>query len=92
MIGSPLAPVVTAIVSVIALAVWLAMVFYADAHPPQADSHVVAERDNGREITATTGGSRMTVPKPRQLTHRGGRRWLGERIDPFLTLSPLSAS
>jgi hypothetical protein len=51
MIGSPLAPVVTAIVSVIALAVWLAMVFYADAHPPQADSHVAAERDSGREIT-----------------------------------------
>ena len=51
MIGSPLAPVVTAIVSVIALAVWLAMVFYADAHPPQAGKHVVAERDSGREIT-----------------------------------------
>jgi hypothetical protein len=27
------------------------MVFYADAHPPQADGHAVAGRDRGREIT-----------------------------------------
>lgn len=63
MIGSPLAPVVTAIVSVIALAVWLAMVFYADAHPPQAGSHVVAERDNGREITGHDGRQQNDRPE-----------------------------
>jgi hypothetical protein len=55
MIGSPLAPIVTAIVSVIALAVWLAMVFYADAHPPQADGHTAAGRDRSREITGHEG-------------------------------------
>jgi hypothetical protein len=62
MIGSPLAPIVTAIVSVIALAVWLAMVFYADAHPPQADSHAVAGRDRGREITGHDGRQQNDPP------------------------------
>ena len=63
MIGSPLAPVVTAIVSVIALAVRLAMVFYADAHPPQADSTCGAERDNGREITGHDGRQQNDRPE-----------------------------
>jgi hypothetical protein len=62
MIGSPLAPIVTAIASVIALAVWLAMMFYADAHPPQADSHAVAGRDRGREITGQDGRQQNDRP------------------------------
>ena len=63
MTGSPLAPVVIAIVSVIALAAWLAMVFYADAHPPQAQNHVTAERDSGREITGSDGRQQNDRPE-----------------------------
>jgi hypothetical protein len=55
MTGSPLAAVIIAIVSMISLAAWLAIVFYADAHPGHTESHVAAKRDSASEITSNDG-------------------------------------
>jgi hypothetical protein len=43
MTGSALAPVVIPIVVVVALAAWLAMVYYADAHPGYRTRRTVGE-------------------------------------------------
>jgi hypothetical protein len=49
MTGSALAPIIIPIVVVIALAAWLAMIFYADAHP----GHI---RHSAASGPGTTGG------------------------------------
>jgi hypothetical protein len=43
MTGSAVAPVVIPVVIIVALAAWLAMVFYADAHPPHAGRRTASE-------------------------------------------------
>lgn len=59
MTGSMLALIITPIVTVIVLAAWLIMVFYADAHP--AWRHKAAsERDSGE------GGDRVAERDPGQ--------------------------
>ena len=55
MTASPLAAVIIAIVSIISLALWLAMVFYADAHPRYAESDAMAERGSASEISGKHG-------------------------------------
>jgi hypothetical protein len=72
MTGSPLAPVIIAIVSVIALALWLAMVFYADAHPGYAERDAMAESGSASEYPASTGASETIVPKAYR-AETGGR-------------------
>ena len=49
MTGSPLALIITAIVAVITLAAWLALVFYAAAHPGHA-GHAAAVQVGGGEV------------------------------------------
>lgn len=68
MTGSVLAAVIIPIVVVIALAAWLAMVYYADAHPGRPGRDAVADRSiadeaasdrtrhqNERRVTTSSG-------------------------------------
>jgi hypothetical protein len=69
MTGSSLAPVIVPIVAVLAMAVWLGLVFYASAHPRWKRYDVLAGSAPGalsrgpgapalparRDLTATTG-------------------------------------
>jgi hypothetical protein len=55
MIGSPLAAVIIPIVSVISLAFWLVMIFYADAHPGYRENDAMAERRSAGEIPSKHG-------------------------------------
>ena len=68
MTGTDLATIVPPIVAMISLAVWLAMVFYADAHPavrrqapakPGPEPAVPAPADSGGELAA-----RPSVQRP----------------------------
>ena len=75
MTGSPLAPVIIPVVAVIVLAAWLALVFYADAHPGHAARAAAAERGIASETTSgdarqrderqenTSGGDRESSPE-----------------------------
>ncbi len=54
MTGSALAPVIISVVAIAALAAWLAMVFYADAHPSQA----------GRRTAREPGSVAAVGPRP----------------------------
>lgn len=63
MTGSPQAALIIAIVSVISLAAWLAMVFYADAHPPRAEGDVAAEDDGTGGTTGDAGRQRDDRPE-----------------------------
>jgi predicted lipid-binding transport protein (Tim44 family) len=51
MTGSALAPIIIPIVALIALAAWLAMIFYAEAHP----GHVRHGAASGSAATPTDG-------------------------------------
>ena len=66
MTGSTLAAVVIPIVALTVLAVWLAMVFYADSHPRWGTSGATSAR--GR--SSLPGGARkppdVEIPRPRQ--------------------------
>jgi len=63
MTGSPQAAIIIAIVSVISLAAWLAMVFYADAHPPRPESDTAAGRDGGDGTTGDAGRQQDDRPE-----------------------------
>jgi len=60
MTGSALAPIVIPIVVVIALAWWLAMIFYADAHP----GHVRHGAASGPATTAGDEHAQSLPPGP----------------------------
>ena len=62
MIGSYLVPIVVPIVAFAAMAAWLGMVFWADAHP-QWKSHAVA---SGPKITAAGSPPAAAGPGARQ--------------------------
>jgi hypothetical protein len=71
MTGSTLAAVVIPIVAMTALAVWLAMVFYADSHPRWGTSGTTS----GRGRSSLPGGAQkppdIEVPRPRPEGSRG---------------------
>ena len=70
MTGSTLAAVVIPIVALTVLAVWLAMVFYADSHPRWRTSSTTP----GRRSSGLPEGARkppeVEVPRPRQAGSR----------------------
>jgi hypothetical protein len=85
MTGSPLAPVIIPVVVVIVLATWLALVFYADAHPGHVGRAAAAEHGIASETTSgdarqrderhenTSGGDRESSPEEQDAAHPGGR-------------------
>lgn len=62
MIGSYLVPIVVPIVAFVAMAVWLGIVFWADAHP-QWKSHAVV---SGPKLTAAGNPPAAAEPGARQ--------------------------
>jgi hypothetical protein len=74
MTGSPLAPVIIAIVSVISLTLWLAMVFYADAHPGYAESDAMAEHGSASEISSKHGREQNDRAESISSGNRGSAR------------------
>jgi len=66
MTGSSLAPVVIPIVAVVVLAVWLTMVYWADAHPPRRGG--VSESGLSRSDATAPGEveGRVQPPAPPQ--------------------------
>jgi hypothetical protein len=63
MTGSFLVPIVVPIVAVVALAIWIGLVFWADAHPGWK-AHGVAP---GSEVT----GARLTLPEAESAAYPG---------------------
>jgi hypothetical protein len=66
MTGSTLAAVVIPIVVVIVLAVWLAMVFYADSHPRWRTSGTTSGRGSPGLPEGARKPPEVEVPRPRQ--------------------------
>jgi hypothetical protein len=65
MTGSTLAAVVIPIVVVIVLAVWLAMVFYADSHPRWRTSGTTSGRGSPGLPEGARKPPEVEVPRPR---------------------------
>jgi hypothetical protein len=86
MTGSPLVGVIVPVVGVIVLAAWLALVFYADAHPGHAARATAAERGIGSETTSGDGGSGMSARKMPQA--ETGSHLLRSRMARTLTADP----
>jgi hypothetical protein len=85
MTGSPLVGVIVPVAGVIVLAAWLALVFYADAHPGHAARAAAAERGIASETTSgdarqrderrenTSGEDGESSPEEQDGVHPGGR-------------------
>jgi hypothetical protein len=63
MTGTDLSAIVTPIVAMISLAVWLAMVFYADAHPG-VRRQAPAEPSGQAAHAPAEGGAEPAAPAP----------------------------
>jgi len=70
MTGSPLAPVIIPIVAVIALAAWLAMVFYADARPGHTVRDAAARQGIASE--SNSGDARQRDERPEVIPSGNG--------------------
>jgi hypothetical protein len=66
MSGSTTAVVVIPIVVVIVLAIWLAMVFYADSHPRWGTSGTTSGRRSSGLPEGVRKPPEVEVPRPRQ--------------------------
>ena len=85
MAGSPLVGIIVPVAGVIVLAAWLALVFYADAHPRDAARATAAERGIASETTSgdarqrderqenASGGDGESSPEEQDGAHAGGR-------------------
>jgi hypothetical protein len=85
MTASPLAHIIIPIVAIIALAAWLAMVFYADAHPGHAGRDAAARQDiaskpdsgdarqQDERPETTSSGNCESSPERQDAEHPGGR-------------------
>ena len=70
MTGSSLVPVIVPIVAVLAMAVWLGLVFYASAHPRWKRYNVLAESAPG---AVSAGPGAPALPAQRDLAAVTGR-------------------
>jgi ABC-type nitrate/sulfonate/bicarbonate transport system substrate-binding protein len=79
MTGSPLVGILVPVAVVIVLAAWLALVFYADAHPDHAARAAAAERGIASETTSGDARQRdehrenTSSPEEQDAAHPGGR-------------------
>lgn len=64
MTGSPLVPIVVPLVALICLAVWFAIVFYADAHPVWKHPSLVESTESTEIAAAPPASQDATEPAP----------------------------
>lgn len=66
MTGSFLVPIITPIVAILAMAFWIGMIFWADAHPRWTTNHATQESQYPGESPILAGDLESGEPAPLQ--------------------------